>query len=157
MSLANLSFEWDFYVSGGSGRRRLTVVSPEVEGYTTAQLKRASNGGKNMLYIAPLQSELDVTPLATNASEFSKMPKATCHNCQGTMPLHFLALHVDSCTDNKDCEVSCVLTSHLAFMMTLSNFFFFCITRTLTQMLSVSLCITHQLMTLTLSRPKWSL
>lgn len=120
MSLANFSVDCDFYVSGGSGRRRLTVVSPQVEGYTTAQLKRASNGGKNMLYIAPLQSELDVTPLAINASEFSKMPKATCGNCQETMPLPLLALHVEGCTDNKDCEVSCVLTFHLAFMMTLS-------------------------------------
>lgn len=76
-----------------------------MEGYTTPQLKRASNSGKNVLYIAPLQAELDVTPLSRNASEFSKMPKATCENCQETMPIHLLALHVDSCKDNQDCEV----------------------------------------------------
>ncbi|XP_038159370.1 uncharacterized protein LOC119795420 [Cyprinodon tularosa] len=94
-----------FYkASGGSGQRQLAVISPQVEGYTTPQLKRASNNGENVLYIAPLQGELDVTPLSKNASEFSKMPKATCENCQETMPLHLLALHVDSCKDNQDCE-----------------------------------------------------
>ena len=105
-----------WYVSGGSGRRRLTTISPQVEGYTTSQLKRLSNSGKNTLYIAPLQGELDVTPLDKNASEFLKMPKATCEKCQETMPLHLLALHVDSCTqDVDDCEVSCFLPSFLSY------------------------------------------
>lgn len=75
-----------FYLSGGCGRRKLTAVSPQVEGYTTELLKRASNNGKIVLYIAPLQSELDVSPLEKNASEFAKMPKATCQCCQGFWP-----------------------------------------------------------------------
>ncbi|XP_051792996.1 uncharacterized protein LOC127530390 [Acanthochromis polyacanthus] len=104
--LQTLKGSWMFYkASGGHGQRQLTIVSPQVEGYTTSQLKRASNGGKYMLYIAPLQGELDVTPLSKNASEFSKMPKATCENCQETMPIHLLALHVESCKENvTDCN-----------------------------------------------------
>ncbi|KAL7400189.1 hypothetical protein ABVT39_007989 [Epinephelus coioides] len=106
--LQSLNASWLFYkAAGGSGRRRLTIISPQVEGYTTSQLKKASNGGKNTLYIDPLQSELDVTPLAKNASEFSKMPKATCENCQETMPLHLLALHVDCCTDKVNDSEDC--------------------------------------------------
>ncbi|KAJ8270952.1 hypothetical protein GJAV_G00121100 [Gymnothorax javanicus] len=42
--LQGLKGSWMFYKAAGrSGQRRLTVVSPQVEGYTTAQLKRASN------------------------------------------------------------------------------------------------------------------
>ena len=112
----------DFNVSGGSGRRRLTVVGPQVQGYTTLQLKRASNGGKNLLYIAPLQSELDVSPLPKNAAEFSKMPKALCENCQEVMPLHLLALHVDCCNKKVEhSEVSYFLPVHLTVLLILLN------------------------------------
>lgn len=39
---------------GGNGRRRLTAVALESEGYTGTVLRSATAGGKFMLYIAPL-------------------------------------------------------------------------------------------------------
>lgn len=92
-------------VSGGGGRRKLTAVSPQAEGYTTSDLKRASNGGKIALYIAPIHGQLDVTPVARNASEFSKMSKVTCEICRESMPSHLLSLHVMSC-EAQQSEVS---------------------------------------------------
>uniref|UniRef100_A0AAV2KUW8 HECT domain-containing protein n=1 Tax=Knipowitschia caucasica TaxID=637954 RepID=A0AAV2KUW8_KNICA len=66
-----LKGSWMFYkATGGGGQRKLTVVSPQADGYTTPYLKRASNGGKITLYIAPIQGELDITPLEKNAAEF---------------------------------------------------------------------------------------
>lgn len=52
-----------------------------------------------MLYIAPLQEKIDLTPLPVDAPEFSLMPKATCTQCKMVMPLQMLALHVQG-----DCE-----------------------------------------------------
>jgi len=70
---------------GGQGQRKLSVVATESEGYTGRLLKTATNNGKQILYIVPLQEEL------------SKMPKSSCKNCGVVMPLQFLALHIRSC------------------------------------------------------------
>ncbi|XP_054605989.2 uncharacterized protein [Nothobranchius furzeri] len=86
--------------SGGRGHRRLTVLPPDPEGYTGAQLKTATGAGKTVIYIVPLQEELDLSPLPDDAKEYEKMPKATCKSCSREMPLQVLALHVQECITN---------------------------------------------------------
>lgn len=82
---------------GGCGIRRLNVIPPDSEGYTGSQIKSASASGKTMLYVIPLQEELDLNPLPNDAREFRKMPKATCQMCNKSMPLQVLALHIQVC------------------------------------------------------------
>ncbi|TDG99277.1 hypothetical protein EPR50_G00209320 [Perca flavescens] len=60
---------------GGSGQRRLTLVSPDEMGYTGAGLFK-SWGGKGCLYVMPIQHRLDMSPLPYTAWEFEAMPKA---------------------------------------------------------------------------------
>ncbi len=72
----------------------MTAVALESEGYTGSVLRRASAGGKFILYIAPLQEEIDLTPLPVDSPEFSLIPKATCPQCKKVTPLQMLALHV---------------------------------------------------------------
>ncbi|XP_077091358.1 uncharacterized protein LOC143742385 [Siphateles boraxobius] len=96
--LKQLSGGWLCYKStGGQGQRKLSVVATQSEGYTGRLLKTVTNNGKLILYIVPLQEELDASPLPHNAPEFSKMPKSSCKNCGVVMPLQFLALHIKSC------------------------------------------------------------
>lgn len=85
---------------GGCGIRRLNVIPPDSEGYTGSQIKSASASGKTMLYVVPLQEELDLNPLPNDAREFKKMPKATCQMCHKSMPLQVLALHIQVCKSN---------------------------------------------------------
>ncbi|RXN37400.1 G2 M phase-specific E3 ubiquitin- ligase-like protein [Labeo rohita] len=92
--------------TGGNGRRRVSVIPLEAEGYTGSVIKSASGGGKNLLYIVPLQDELDMTPLPPDAPEFARMPKATCKKCKTLMPLQTLALHVDQCDSMQNSENS---------------------------------------------------
>ncbi|XP_057674334.1 uncharacterized protein LOC130905211 [Corythoichthys intestinalis] len=93
--MENLEGGWLFYkAAGGHGRRKLSAVAFESEGYTGTVLRSASASGKFMLYIAPLQEEIDMTPLPADAPEFSLMPKATCTQCKKILPLQMLALHV---------------------------------------------------------------
>lgn len=84
-------------VTGGNGQRKLTLVQPESEGYNSKLLKTASNSGRNMLFIIPIQDEIDTTPLPADAPEFSKMPKSQCKTCGEILPLQVLALHVEGC------------------------------------------------------------
>ena len=72
------------------------MVSPEDSGYTGLMLKTASTGGKGVLYIAPIQEELDSQPLPPDSTSFFNMPKAMCHSCQTSYPLQILALHVET-------------------------------------------------------------
>ncbi|KAI2645834.1 Desmocollin-1 [Labeo rohita] len=90
----------------GNGRRRISVIPLEAEGYTGSVIKSASGGGKNLLYIVPLQDELDMTPLSPDAPEFARMPKATCKKSKTLMPLQTLALHVDQCDSMQNSENS---------------------------------------------------
>ncbi|XP_073710262.1 uncharacterized protein [Misgurnus anguillicaudatus] len=94
-----------FKAAGGNGRRRISAIPLESEGYTGSVIKSASNSGRNLLYIVPLQDELDMTPLPPDAPEFAKMPKATCKKCQTVMPLQTLALHVDQCDSVQNSEI----------------------------------------------------
>lgn len=57
----------------------------------------ASKGGKSVLYIVPIQAEIDMTPLPLNSKEFDDMPKACCRRCNKAMPLVLLEVHVKSC------------------------------------------------------------
>lgn len=96
---------------GGTGQRKLSVVPTEAEGYTAMVLKSASNNGKYIMYIVPLQEQIDVSPLPHDAPEFAKMPKSVCKKCGVSMPLQFLALHIQGCSsnvcDDNDDSVSC--------------------------------------------------
>ncbi|XP_070401380.1 uncharacterized protein [Nothobranchius furzeri] len=98
--LERLTGGWLLYKAlGGSGQRKLSLIPPEAEGYNGSLLKSVTGGGKNMIYVIPLQEELDTSPLPPDALEFQSMPKASCKVCSATMPLHVLAVHVKSCVD----------------------------------------------------------
>ncbi|KAI2665849.1 G2/M phase-specific E3 ubiquitin-protein ligase [Labeo rohita] len=83
---------------GRSGQRKLTVIPPESEGYTAKLLKSSCNNGRHMLFIVPIQDEIDTQPLPFDAPEFIKMPKSQCKMCGESLPLQALALHVESCS-----------------------------------------------------------
>ncbi|XP_063755773.1 uncharacterized protein LOC134875229 [Eleginops maclovinus] len=84
------------------------MVSPEDSGYTGLMLKTASVGGKGVLYIAPIQEELNTQPLPPDSTSFSSMPKAMCHSCHTSYPLQILPLHVETCkiSDTSPQEIS---------------------------------------------------
>ncbi|CAL8359608.1 unnamed protein product [Boreogadus saida] len=57
--LKTLKGGWMFYkATGGSGRRKLSIIPTESEGYSTRLLKSASNNGKNTMFISWLFQEL---------------------------------------------------------------------------------------------------
>ncbi|XP_078140545.1 uncharacterized protein LOC139909622 [Centroberyx gerrardi] len=106
--------------TGGSGRRKLVVISPEAEGYSAKALRAVSAGGKATFYIVPLQETLDTSPLPSDSHHFSKMPKKTCYQCDEVMPLQMLAVHIKTCkgklssdeTDNdNEVQVVCPICS----------------------------------------------
>lgn len=86
--------------AGGHGRRKLLAIPPDVDGYTGRLIRSVSGAGKTTMYIVPLQQDLDLTPLPSDATEFQKMPKAACQVCKENMPLHILALHVEDCMES---------------------------------------------------------
>lgn len=51
-----------------------------------------------MLYIVPLQDEFALSPLPSDALEFSLIPKAECKKCFKMMPLQILALCLRECS-----------------------------------------------------------
>ncbi|XP_051997737.1 uncharacterized protein LOC127654573 [Xyrauchen texanus] len=92
---------WLFYkASGGHGRRKLLAIPPDIDGYTGRLIRSVSGAGKTTMYIVPLQQDLDLTPLPSDATEFQKMPKAACQVCKENMPLHILALHIEDCMES---------------------------------------------------------
>lgn len=96
-----------FYKSvslGGQGRRKLVAIPPDVNGYTGRLIRNVSSAGKTLLYVVPLQQNLDLTPLPSDAAEFQTMPKASCQVCKESMPLHILALHVNNCVKSQSTE-----------------------------------------------------
>ncbi|XP_046901646.1 uncharacterized protein LOC124484669 isoform X1 [Hypomesus transpacificus] len=84
--------------TGGSGRRKLTIIPIDSEGYSTRVLKAASKNGKNTIYMVPIQEHLSTEPLPYDSPEFSKMPQSTCITCGSEMPLQLLPLHVGQCS-----------------------------------------------------------
>ncbi len=83
------------------------MIPPESEGYTAKLLKSSSNNGRYMLFIIPLQDEIDTVPLPFGAPEFSKMLKSQCKTCGETLSLQDLAsLHVESCSKPDSDQVS---------------------------------------------------
>uniref|UniRef100_A0A3B3V0F2 HECT domain-containing protein n=1 Tax=Poecilia latipinna TaxID=48699 RepID=A0A3B3V0F2_9TELE len=107
--MQDLQDTWLLYkASGGNGRRKLLPVLLDAEGYTGSLIKRASIGGKHMLYIMPLQDDLDLTPLPADSPEFALMPKAACKKCNASMPLQMLTLHIEQCSElsSSDSEVN---------------------------------------------------
>ncbi|XP_049454277.1 uncharacterized protein LOC125902159 isoform X2 [Epinephelus fuscoguttatus] len=93
-----------FKAAGGNGRRKMSAIALDAEGYTGSVIRRASSGGKLLLYVVPLQDELDLSPLPADAPEFALMPKTTCKQCKAVMPLQMLALHIDQCSSISDLE-----------------------------------------------------
>lgn len=86
----------------------MSAIPLEAEGYTGAMLQNVSGGGKSILYIVPLQDELDLSPLPPNAPEFALMPKASCKYCFAEISLQMLALHDRKCASHTrpDLEVN---------------------------------------------------
>ncbi|CAL8302702.1 unnamed protein product, partial [Arctogadus glacialis] len=111
---------WMFYkATGGSGRRKLSIIPTESEGYSTRLLESASNNVKNTMFIVPLQEQLSTEPLPYESAEFAKMPQSSCITCGSQMPLQLLQLHVEGCNGTlivcPICLASfpiCVLPSH---------------------------------------------
>ncbi|XP_061663156.1 uncharacterized protein LOC133493618 isoform X2 [Syngnathoides biaculeatus] len=99
--LGTITGGWLLYKSaGGWGRRKLTLIGPEDDGYTGTMLKVASRGVKN-LFIVPIQEQLCTDPLQLTDEAFAKMPKAMCHKCRIDIPLHFLTEHIKSCGETE--------------------------------------------------------
>ncbi|CAL8252422.1 unnamed protein product [Boreogadus saida] len=104
--LKTLKGGWMFYkATGGSGRRKLSIIPTESEGYSTRLLKSASNNGKNTMFIVPLQELLSTEPLPYDSAEFAMMPQSSCITCGSQMPWQLLPLHVEGC--NGTLIVSC--------------------------------------------------
>nr|XP_055057102.1 uncharacterized protein LOC129441468 isoform X2 [Misgurnus anguillicaudatus] len=104
--MVELQDRWLLYkAGGGNGRRKMSAIPLEAEGYTGAMLRKVSGGGKSTLYIVPLQDELDLSPLPANAPEFALMPKASCKHCFAEMPLQMLALHDRKCASHTSSDV----------------------------------------------------
>ncbi|CAL8315343.1 unnamed protein product [Arctogadus glacialis] len=106
--LKTLKGGWMFYkATGGSGRRKLSIIPTESEGYSTRLLKSASNNGKNTMFIVPLQEQLSTEPLPYDSAEFAKMPQSSCITCGSQRPLQLLPLHVEGCNGTlieSECE-----------------------------------------------------
>lgn len=101
---------WMFYKStGGSGRRKLSVLPTDLEGYSTRLLKSSSNNGKNTIFVVPLQEQLSTEPLPYDSVEFTNMPQSNCMTCSNKIPLSLLLLHVDEC---KRILTVCSLLNH---------------------------------------------
>lgn len=103
---------------GGSGRRRLSIVPTEAEGYSTKLLKSASNNGKNILFVVPLQEKLSTEPLSYDSLEFAKMPQSKCITCGSQMPLQLLLLHVEGCigTLTVSYSIMCLISFIILFL-----------------------------------------
>lgn len=82
---------------GGWGTRTLSLVEPDDTGYTGKIIKAANRGGRSTFFIAPMQEELDTTPLLLTGEAFSSMHKATCQKCGAAIPLQLLTEHIKSC------------------------------------------------------------
>ncbi|XP_035987592.1 uncharacterized protein LOC118560566 isoform X2 [Fundulus heteroclitus] len=96
--LKTLQGGWMFFKStGGSGRRKLSIIPTDAEGYSTRLLKSASHNGKNIVFVVPLQEKLSTEPLSSDSVEFAKMPQSKCITCGTQMPLQLLPLHVEEC------------------------------------------------------------
>lgn len=82
---------------GGSGRRKLSIIPTDNEGYSTRLLKSVSNNCKNIAFVVPLQEQLSTVALPFDSPEFAKMPQSCCISCGSEMPLQMLPLHVEGC------------------------------------------------------------
>ncbi|XP_047219684.1 uncharacterized protein LOC124867327 [Girardinichthys multiradiatus] len=86
---------------GGSGQRKLNVITPEEMGYTGSSLVKTW-GGRGCLYIMPIEQVLDTTPLPFTAKEFQAMPRARCSSCHEQL----LSVHVQTCFSTPDINES---------------------------------------------------
>lgn len=95
------------FLKGGSGQRKTTSLAQDSQGYTTKISKASSNNRKNVIYIVPLQEEIDITLLPYDAPEFHNMPKNICMTCGASVPLQLLPCHLEDCQSNQiDLKVS---------------------------------------------------
>nr|XP_033940159.1 uncharacterized protein LOC117447545 isoform X1 [Pseudochaenichthys georgianus] len=96
--LEKITCGWLLYKpAGGWGTRTLSLVEPDDTGYTGKIIKAANRGGRSTFFIAPMQEELDTTPLLLTDEAFSSMHKATCQKCGAAIPLQLLTEHIKSC------------------------------------------------------------
>uniref|UniRef100_A0A8C2DYB6 HECT-type E3 ubiquitin transferase n=1 Tax=Cyprinus carpio TaxID=7962 RepID=A0A8C2DYB6_CYPCA len=92
------------YLKGDSGQMKTTSLAQDSHGYTAKILKTSSNNGKNVIYIVPLQEEIDITPLPYNAPEFHNMPKNICMTCGISVPFQLLPCPLEDCQSNNVIE-----------------------------------------------------
>ncbi|XP_073706232.1 uncharacterized protein [Garra rufa] len=105
--LKTLQGGWMFYKStGGGGRRKLSIIPTDCDGYSTRLLKSMSNNGKNILFVVPLQEQLSIEPLPFDSVEFAKMPQSNCMKCGRKMPLPLLPLHIEECKVTETTKLS---------------------------------------------------
>ncbi|XP_052440572.1 uncharacterized protein LOC127979271 isoform X2 [Carassius gibelio] len=98
--LGEVTGGWLLYkAAGGWGSRKLSLVAPADCGYTGRLIKTSKIGENSVIYIAPLQDELDVTPLPPSSEAFRDMPKAMCKKCKILYPLQILTNHIKTCSD----------------------------------------------------------
>lgn len=84
-------------LSGGWGSRKLSLVAPADCGYTGRLIKTSKIGENSVIYIAPLQDELDIAPLPPPSEAFRDM--RDCKKCKILYPLQILTNHIKTCSD----------------------------------------------------------
>jgi len=71
----------------------LAAIPPDLNGNNGQHLKALSVIENCIMYIAPLQDDLDTIPLPPEAKEF-KIPKAQCTTCRKMVPLQIISGHI---------------------------------------------------------------
>ncbi len=86
---------------------------PEAHPYSTRwewvqcqAIEGSTQGFKGVLYIAPIQMELDTTALPPESESFNDMQKEKCQKCGITYPLVILTAHIKSCVTTDEAEQS---------------------------------------------------
>lgn len=87
-------------------------------------MKTATNGFKGVLYIAPLQIELDTTALPPESESFNEMPKEKCQRCGVSYPLLILTTHINTCVTSEDADQTSDEAEQTKQVMYIKNSYF---------------------------------
>ncbi|TDG99288.1 hypothetical protein EPR50_G00209420 [Perca flavescens] len=112
--LKTLQGGWMFFKStGGSGRRKLSTIPTDAEGYSTRLLKSASNNGKNIESESGTCLDEDCSVLEQPVTSTIGMDEslAVCPICLASYPADVLPSHASTCGDRMNCAQPSVAAS----------------------------------------------
>lgn len=99
-----LEFAGGFDLMRSTSRVCLEVIHPPNSGYTTQFLSEESCIGQAIIYIRPLQKELDITPTVTVSEPAENCPVEECIECGESVPVISLRKHIQECHELVDFE-----------------------------------------------------